>query len=515
MSALRAGAGRPYDAAVELASRVAAFEERPSRSWLLRSARHVDADVHRRQSPARLSVDVERGPRVRVVFAGDPLPAEPPRHAGARSARSAASTSICSRTPVATSRAYLRQQGYRSAKRAYVREERDGEMVLTFTVDRGPLHRLGAIEVTGNQSVPLADIAPLLALKPGEPFVDSRVATVANAVAELYRVRGYVRVGVKPEIAIGPSAADGARPVDLRLVVTEGQRRRRWRRDDHGDARGAGGDDPRAPRAAAGAAVLPAAARRRSRSRRAALSQPRLSKRARRRPDRRLERRRADRDYLGRPGGCADDHRPRAGERQCADQCRADSPRGRPAAWTAAWARTRSSRGSVVLPHLACSGACAWRNCRTVRATGRDILIEVEEAPATTVGYGGGVEAGRRAAHRRRRPGGRSDRSRAAGLLRAQPPQSCGARIDRSACSRASACARATRRSIRPIQPIRAATASMSIASLARSASRGRSTGRATCSSPCFSSRRSARASTSRAAASRPNTRVASATNSR
>ena len=34
--------------------------------------------------------------------------------------------------------AFLRQQGYRAAEAPYVREERGGEMVLTFTVTRGP-----------------------------------------------------------------------------------------------------------------------------------------------------------------------------------------------------------------------------------------------------------------------------------------------------------------------------------------------------------------------------------------
>ena len=76
--------------------------------------------------------------------------------------------------------------------------------------------------------------------------------------------------------------------------------------------------------------------------------------------------------------------------------------------------------------HSACSAACASSNCRTVRATGRDILIEVEEAPSTTLGYGGGLEAGRRARTGDEGTGGRADRSRAARVLRGQPPQSLG-----------------------------------------------------------------------------------------
>ena len=57
--------------------------------------------------------------------------------------------------------------------------------------------------------------------------MDSRVAAIAAAVAELYRVRGFARAEVKPEITVLPgSRGDGdgsvARPVGVRLVVTEG-----------------------------------------------------------------------------------------------------------------------------------------------------------------------------------------------------------------------------------------------------------------------------------------------------
>jgi outer membrane protein insertion porin family len=97
--------------------------------------------------------------------------------------------------------------------------------VLTFTVTRGPLHRLASLEADGNRAVPLADIAPLLALKPGEPFADGRVAAVTAAVTELYRVRGFAAVAVKPEITIlAPERREGeqVRAVSVRLHVTEG-----------------------------------------------------------------------------------------------------------------------------------------------------------------------------------------------------------------------------------------------------------------------------------------------------
>ena len=56
--------------------------------------------------------------------------------------------------------------------------------------------------------------------------------------------------------------------------------------------------------------------------------------------------------------------------------------------------------------------------------TTRDLLVTVEEAPPTTIGYGGGFEVGRvdrRTRRRRRRH--RAVRLRAARLLRGRPPQ--------------------------------------------------------------------------------------------
>ena len=48
--------------------------------------------------------------------------------------------------------AALRRQGFRTAQATYRREQTSGELVLTFTVTKGPLHRIG----TG------ADLATLL-----------------------------------------------------------------------------------------------------------------------------------------------------------------------------------------------------------------------------------------------------------------------------------------------------------------------------------------------------------------
>ena len=168
------------------------------------------ASTSRRVSPISdrrpdLTVEVERGPRVRVVFAGDPLPEN--RRDTLVPIRQERSVDLDLLEDASRNiEAFLRQQGYRSADARYVREERSGEMVLTFTVERGPLHRLGVDRgdrqpvgaARRHRAAPGAQAGRAVRRKPRR---DRR-----RAVAELYRVRGFVRVGVKPEIAIGPSA---------------------------------------------------------------------------------------------------------------------------------------------------------------------------------------------------------------------------------------------------------------------------------------------------------------------
>ena len=104
-----------------------------------------------------------------------------------------------------------------------MREENGGEMVLTFTVSRGPLHRLASLDVAGASAVAVERHRAAAALKPAEPFVDARVATVASAITELYRVSGYARAAIKPEEAVVESNGGAQeRSVAVTLVVNEG-----------------------------------------------------------------------------------------------------------------------------------------------------------------------------------------------------------------------------------------------------------------------------------------------------
>lgn len=222
IDALELERGRPYDGPA-IAERVEDYENSLRDLGYYEARVTVTAKVDDGAN-ANVIVEVDRGPRVRVVFAGDALPEN--RREELVPIRQERSVDLDLLEDASRNiESFLRQQGYRSAEAPYVREESRGEMVLTFTVNRGPLHRLASLDVTGHARIPRSEIAPLLALQPGEPFSDTRVATVASAITELYRVRGFARATVKPETNVLPPFRDGAqdvRPVAVRLIITEG-----------------------------------------------------------------------------------------------------------------------------------------------------------------------------------------------------------------------------------------------------------------------------------------------------
>jgi outer membrane protein insertion porin family len=213
---------RPFDAPA-LRNRIDGYANE------LRRVGHYEAHVEYTASysddgrTANIALEVDPGPRVRVVFAGDPLPEN--RRETLVPIREERSVDLDLLEDASRNiEGYLRQQGYRSAQAPYVREQHDREMVLTFTVSRGPLHTLASAEIVGNSAVSNADLAPLMKLQVGEPFVDTRIATIASAITELYRVRGFARVSVKPEITPLRASTDGGAhvPMAVRFIVGEG-----------------------------------------------------------------------------------------------------------------------------------------------------------------------------------------------------------------------------------------------------------------------------------------------------
>ena len=216
--------GRPFDQ-VALDGRIAAYEES------LRERGYYQARVRGSHVPdandpwsINLTIAVEAGPRVSLVFAGDPLPDGNRDELVPIRAERSVDQDLLEDASLRIENA-LREQGYRTARAPYACEEQGGELVLTFTIARGPLHRVESVQTAGSVKLPAADLAPLLQIKPGDPFVEARAGLIAAAIAELYRVRGFAQAAVRPGIQVLPEAQAvnvTYRPVAIRFDIVEG-----------------------------------------------------------------------------------------------------------------------------------------------------------------------------------------------------------------------------------------------------------------------------------------------------
>ena len=215
--------GRAFDQ-VALDERIAEYEES------LRERGYYQGRVRESHVPnaggtsVNITIDAAPGPHVSLVFAGDPLPeGNRDTFVPIRAERSV-DQDLLEDASLRIENA-LREQGYRGARASYTREEKGGELVLTFTIARGPLHRIESVQTGGNARIAAADLAPLLQIKAGDPFVEVRAGLIAAAMAELYRVRGFAQAAVKPAIQVLPEAqGDGVtyRPVSIRFEIVEG-----------------------------------------------------------------------------------------------------------------------------------------------------------------------------------------------------------------------------------------------------------------------------------------------------
>jgi outer membrane protein assembly complex protein YaeT len=341
-----------------------------------------------------LVLAAEPGPLVRVVFTGDPVPADA-RDALVPIEQEGSADEDLLEDSSNRIEEYLRAQGYRDAAARYERRQSGSELTVTFDVKRGSRYRVAGVEVSGNTFLATAALESQLQLRAGQPFLEERLDADVATIEDLYRRRGFVAVSVRSGVDPQPAAAAADTPVVVRIVVTENARA------IVGSVRIAGNDTvPPEP-------LLDAVGLRPG----GELFLPQLA------VDRdAVQARYADRGYLSAtveasPGLSEDGTRAdivftiREGPRILVDhvlivgneRTRADTiareVQIRPGEPLALSAVTESQRRLTALG--------LFRRTRIVQLahgdeTTRDLLIVVEESAPTTIGYGGGLEGGQR-----------------------------------------------------------------------------------------------------------------------
>ena len=122
---------------------------------------------------------------------------------------------------------YLRGLGYRDARVSHRRLVEIGLLSIVFTVDRGPRYRVVGVRFDGNRTLPDAELHELFGVVPGTPLVMAEVAAGVAAVAARYAQLGRLAVEVRQTVdASGTSETGDPDSVSVRLVVeiVEGSR---------------------------------------------------------------------------------------------------------------------------------------------------------------------------------------------------------------------------------------------------------------------------------------------------
>jgi len=183
-----------------------------------------------------LTIDVESGPLVEVTFAGDRLPPDREKDLVPVQREGSVDEDLLEDSDRRIEQ-YLREQGYARAQATHRRTQHDGRLDIVFTVHRGLQYRVDHVEITGNQTVPETDLRPLVRTAPGEPFVASRLSADVAAIEATYRRLGYSEATVVSSVPEPAPSASGAAAafVTPRIVITEGPRTTVGRVDIEGD----------------------------------------------------------------------------------------------------------------------------------------------------------------------------------------------------------------------------------------------------------------------------------------
>ncbi len=175
---------------------------------------------------ARVTLIVSRGPLVSIAFEGDALPdGERDRLVPVRSEASVDEDLLEDSTLAIEE--YLRARGYRDAEATYRRSGQDERLEVTFVVNRGRRYAVESVMVEGNRAISSADIAAVMSLRPQAPFVQETVDAALSAVRALYRSRGFSRSDVRAMTTAGAVVdASDQRSVSVVVSIVEGPRTR-------------------------------------------------------------------------------------------------------------------------------------------------------------------------------------------------------------------------------------------------------------------------------------------------
>jgi outer membrane protein insertion porin family len=171
-----------------------------------------------------LTVTIDAGPTVTVRFEGDPIPPVRLKELAPLEREGSVDEDLVedSETRIES---YLRQQGYWKADVVTERQQSDDTLTVVFQVNRGRQYRVaGPPEMNGTQAASSTELLPLVPMKTGELFVESQLTAGVTAILNFYHQRGFALVDVRSAVneLDPPRAGEGL--VRPSIVINEGSR---------------------------------------------------------------------------------------------------------------------------------------------------------------------------------------------------------------------------------------------------------------------------------------------------
>jgi outer membrane protein insertion porin family len=192
-SRLQIEPGQPYQPA-ELRERLDALvTSMRERRHYQASANVLSPTFNADRTQVELTVEVQPGPIVTVSFAGDPLPKDEIDNLVPVEREGSVDEDLLEDS-ARRIEDFLRQQGYwKAAVNPPALRESDGQLAIVFTVNRGSVYRVGpsGVEVSGSRAISPDEVRALIRMEPGELFIASRLGAIEGAIRQIYRTRGF------------------------------------------------------------------------------------------------------------------------------------------------------------------------------------------------------------------------------------------------------------------------------------------------------------------------------------
>lgn len=200
--------------------------ERYEKELRARGYYEARADLSFEYTPAGdvdVTIAVETGSRIVVEFDGDAVPPAQRQQLVPVEREASVDEDLLDSSAAAIEQ-YWKTRGYRDAVVTHRRLERAGQLVIVFTTIRGRHAVVGPVSVTGAAGIPEADIRGRVRLKAGEPFQSGQVDATVSAIRGLYASRGFAAAVVTARVEASPERPEGDVVVPLQIQIEEGPR---------------------------------------------------------------------------------------------------------------------------------------------------------------------------------------------------------------------------------------------------------------------------------------------------